>query len=717
MNTWRTDGHSPADFESDYRALFERNPDSIVIVGADGRIQDLNEATLKLAGGLPREQLIGEHFSSFLRGPNLERGYAFFQRALSGETVRYEIDAVANGRDIKIDVTQFPKIVDGAITGLYCIIQDTTARHAAQRRMEMQAQRIRDLYLLATTPEYSDASMMSMLQTGCRLLGMESGALITANPAISVEMRYDVLEFFSGRDEALNALAERVLEQSAPVIGESSGGGAYPSWIGTKFVAAGEIQGALVFFSTNERQHRFEDIDNDTLALMSALAGASLERRRSRTHLRALAYYDSLTGLPNRAYFRDSLREALLDLSGHPNPVAVIVFSLDRFKDVNDSLGLAAGDRLLQTVARCLVETVGKDGFVARMTGDEFGVLVVGERVTTAREFAMDLLEELRRPFAVGSYQHYLTVSAGIASYPNDARDDETLVRNAHLAVREAKETTSGLVVYSYALEERLHARIGQEQHLRAALERGDFELHFQPIMDLRSGEVAAIEALIRWQDPKRGTIYPDQFIPAAESSGLIVELGDFVTAEAARTLARLRHRGTPVRMSINISARQFHQPDLCDRILSQLHKHGVPPSCLEVEITESMTLVNIAGAIDTIRKIKEAGVGISVDDFGTGHSSLNYLRRFAVDEIKIDRTFVAGIGHQPSDETIIKTIIAMGQSLDLCVVAEGVETREQIEFLERAGCERVQGYYVSRPLPVIALEELLSRGTLRKPG
>ncbi len=712
-----------SDLEHDFRALFVGNPNGICALALDGTITDVNEA-IEQIGKVPREQLIGQNFRIFLQGSDLERGWSFFQRALDGETVRYEIvSRRLDGSELPLDVTLFPKHSGREVSGVYAIVQDTTERRSSQRKNDMQAQRVRDLYLLATTPEYTDAHMMSTLQTGCRLLGMESGAIVTFSPAPAIEMRYDTLELFAGQDDALLGLAQTVAEHRRSVVSHSSDvvSQTYRRWIGTKLTVAGETHGVLLFFSLIRRGIDFEEIDRDTLALVATLVGSSLERRRTRAHLRTLAYYDALTGLPNRVFFQDCLRDSLLDARGHAKALAVLYFDLDNFKDINDSLGHAMGDRFLQMVARRLVDAVGENGMVARMGGDEFIVLLSDPRdASDAERVARDLLQLLRRPYILEGYEQHLSASAGISIYPEDARDDEALIRNADMAMYQAKERGGAThFLYTQALQQPLLQRVEQEKQLRRAIKHKQFLLHYQPIVDVRSERIVAVEALLRWEDDERGLVYPDDFIPTAEASGLIVEMGHWVISEAARRLGEWRRKGLGyLDLAINISARQFHQPDLCEFLLAELDRHGVPPSALEIEITESMTLSNVAHAMETVRKLKLIGARISVDDFGTGHSSLNYLRRFEIDEIKIDRSFVAGIGHQLSDETIVKAILAMGQSLGLTIVAEGVETAEQYAFLKAAGCARVQGYYFSRPLGAEAFEQLLqARGTLRRPG
>ncbi|MFN2449859.1 MAG: EAL domain-containing protein [Candidatus Baltobacteraceae bacterium] len=710
------------DLEHDFRALFERNPDAVCLLAPDEAILDANDAAIALAG-VPRDALLGQNFRAFLQGTDLHRGWSFFRRALEGETVRYDIAAHVCGRRITLDVTMFPKHTRGVIAGVYGIMQDTTERRAAQRRNEMQAQRVRDLYLLATTSEYTDAHVMSALQTGCRLLGMESGAIVeSAERGAQVELRYDSLELFGGDDAALLAVAQQVDAHREPVLSHSDAQphAIYRSWIGTKILAGGTTHGVLVFFSIVQRGVEFEEIDHDTLALMSALVGAALERRRTRSHLRTMAYFDSLTGLPNRVFFQDRLRDALIDARGHTKTLAVVFFDLDRFKDINDSLGHAMGDRFLQMVAHRLVDAVGNTGVVARMGGDEFIVLLTDRDADNAETVAAGLLQVIERPYILEGYEQHIGASAGISVYPEDARDDEALIRNADMAMYHAKARGGGAhSLYTRALEEPLRSRVDQEKMLRRAIERGDFRLHYQPVVDAQTQRIVAVEALVRWMDHQRGLMYPDNFIPIAEATGLIVEIGEWVVGEAARSVIEWRRGGlADLRLSVNISPRQFHQRDLCERISAELERHDFPPDALKLEITESMALTNVEHAIGTIRKLKETGIRISVDDFGTGHSSLNYLRRFEIDEIKIDRSFVAGIGHQLSDETIVKAILAMGRSLGLCIVAEGVETAAQYEFLRAAGCERVQGFYFSRPLDGEQFHQLLeTRGTLLAPG
>jgi diguanylate cyclase (GGDEF)-like protein/PAS domain S-box-containing protein len=698
------------DLEHEFRSLFAHNPDGILTVSTDGVILDVNEALLGISRR-PREHVVGQNFRAFLQGIELERGWNFFRRAIEGETVHFEIASTrGDGSELYIECALFPKYAQGLVVGAYCVIKDITERRFVQRKLETQAQRMRDLYLLATIPEYTDAQVMSTLQTGCRMLGLESGAIVESAEELRLDMRYDSLELFAGGDERVLELAKAVLAQKDPVavhVGERGELG-YGTWIGSRVLVGAALHGVLIFFSGTTRDHAFEEVDLDTVALMAALVGSALERRRSRTHLRTLAYYDSLTGLPNRVSFHERVRDALVDQQGYARPLAILFFDLDRFKDINDTLGHAMGDRFLQMVAHRLVRVVGERGVVARMGGDEFIVLLLDVQSRESVDAAAnELLKAIEDPFRLEGYEQFITTSIGVAIAPDDGRDDQTLVKHADIAMYRTKDQGgNGYLFYDSTFEAPLRTRLTEEKQLRRAIERGQFVLHYQPIMDVRTERIVSVEALVRWNHPQRGMVYPDDFIPVAEASGLIMQLGEWVIANSA---AEVRAWPQAVSLAVNISARQFHYPRLCDRLLELITQARFDPRRIEIEITESMALADVAHSIETVQQLKRMGAAIAVDDFGTGHSSLSYLRRFDVDHLKIDRSFVAGIGTEPSDETIVKAIIAMGHSLGLTVVAEGVEDRQQYEFLRAHGCDRIQGYLLSRPIGAKEIRALLA--------
>jgi len=435
------------------------------------------------------------------------------------------------------------------------------------------------------------------------------------------------------------------------------------------------------------------------------------EMRRTRAHMRTLAYYDSLTGLPNRIFFQERLRDALEHAPGQLPCVALLFLDVDRFKDINDTLGHALGDRFLQLIGERLVLLVKNRGIVARLGGDEFVVLAPCAGDGEVHELAEELLATADQPYRIEGYEQFITTSIGISVYPDHGRNDQALIKNADIAMYHAKEQgRNAYFFYDEALEAPIRSRLAQEKQLRLALKRDEFVLQYQPIVQIADGNpIVALEALVRWNHPSEGMLGPDAFIPAAEASGLIVPLGEWVQKTGAVQMREWQKRFGFLVLAINISARQFHQRDLCERLVEIVNSAGLPPQAIEVEITESMALFDAEHAIETIHGLKRIGAQIAIDDFGTGHSSLNYLRRFDADHIKIDRSFVAGIGGPGSDDGIVKAIIAMGHSLGLKIIAEGVEMPEQYEFLRTQGCDLVQGNLFAPPMDPLQLEKLLA--------
>lgn len=433
------------------------------------------------------------------------------------------------------------------------------------------------------------------------------------------------------------------------------------------------------------------------------------EMRRTRAHMRTLAYYDSLTGLPNRIFFQERLRDALEDTTERRGCIALMFLDLDRFKDLNDTLGHALGDRFLQLFGERLVLLVKNRGIVARLGGDEFVVLLTKcSGNEEARDIAAEIIQSAERPYRIDGYEQYVTASIGIAMFPAHGRTDQALIKNADIAMYRAKEQgRNAYFFYDEALEAPIRNRLAQEHDLRRALKNGEFGLQYQPILEAGAGNrVVGVEALVRWNHPSEGLLPPDVFIPAAEASGLIVPLGEWVLRTAAEQMHAWQQRYGPLLLAINMSARQFHQRDLCDRLLTIVTDAGLQPSSIEVEITESMALFDAENALETIRGLKRIGAKIAIDDFGTGHSSLGYLKRLPVDELKIDQAFVVNLGPQGSagmrtDRMIVRSVTALAHALGLQVVAEGVENWQTYELLAALRCNVGQGYYLSRPMPV----------------
>ena len=449
-------------------------------------------------------------------------------------------------------------------------------------------------------------------------------------------------------------------------------------------------------------------------SLVLAYALVSKMRRAVRgaeAHLHFLAHVDPVTNLPNRNQFNDRLGFALEQADRRETAVGMLLLDLDNFKVVNDTLGHDCGDALLKLVADRLVQTLRINDVICRIGGDEF--VIITEPFDDDAEVAgvaRKILAALAAPFAVENHQLYVSASIGVSVYPRDARDARTLTRSADTAMYHAKSRgKNAYEVFNRAMEERAQMRLKVEANLRRALECGELELHYQPQIDLGSGRIVGIEALARWHCAELGTVSPADFIPVAEESGIIVALGRWVLQSACRQSAAWREEGlldTVKHVAVNLSACQTRDSALMDDIKAILAETGLPSGLLELEITEGVLMENVNANLDLLHCFQAAGIHLSIDDFGTGYSSMAYLKRFPIDQLKIDRSFVHDV---PGDgEAIATAIIAMAHSLELTVVAEGVETAGQLEFLRRAGCDVVQGYYLARPMAVPQLTDLL---------
>ncbi|HET8693678.1 MAG TPA: EAL domain-containing protein [Aquabacterium sp.] len=431
------------------------------------------------------------------------------------------------------------------------------------------------------------------------------------------------------------------------------------------------------------------------------------ERREAEQRVEFLAYHDVLTRLPNRDLARDRLTQAIADAHRHGSMVALVFMDLDHFKTINDSLGHAVGDQLLQRVATSLREHVREADTVSRQGGDEF-LLILKDLpdVDTVVPIVSKLLAELCVPVMLAGRELTTSASMGIAMYPHDGQDFETLSQKADTAMYRAK--AEGRNTYRF-FDDRMNQesieRLTLLQELRRALEHKQFVLHYQPQIDLQTRRVVGMEALIRWQHPEKGLIPPNVFIPIAEESGLIVPMGDWVIEEAARQSVALTAQGLPaIPVAVNLSALQFRRGNLEEVVAQALKQSGLSPSLLELELTESVLISDTESVENRLRGLQRMGVTLSIDDFGTGYSSLSYLNRFSVDKLKIDQSFVRDLNRNPDDVGIVRAIIQMASSLGLKTIAEGVETETMAELLTQLGCDEAQGYYFARPMPADAL-------------
>jgi diguanylate cyclase (GGDEF)-like protein len=443
----------------------------------------------------------------------------------------------------------------------------------------------------------------------------------------------------------------------------------------------------------------------------------AIERKRAEERILRIAYYDSLTNLPNRVLFQDRLKQALAYAKRYKRNVAILFLDLDNFKRINDTLEHRLGDLLLKGVAERLAnylrrtDTIARQGInaldntVARLGGDEFTILLTEiNSLQDAAKVAQRILNILAQPFLLDRHEVFITASIGIAIYPSDGEDVDSLLKNADTAMYHAKDQgKNNFQFYKQSMGATAFERLNLENSLRKAMEREEFIVYYQPRMDIRAGKIIGTEALVRWKHPDKGLIPPAEFIPLAEETGIILPIDEWVlktACEQNKAWQRLGFSRTRISVSMNLSGQQFRQENLIKVVAKVLDDSKLDPHYLELEITESVIMKNAETAVTMLHKLKDMGVQLSMDDFGTGYSSFSYLKRFPLDKVKIDRSFIKDISKKDQDAAIVKAIIAMAHTLKLRVIAEGVETEQQLAFLRKQGCDEMQGYLLSPPLP-----------------
>jgi diguanylate cyclase (GGDEF)-like protein/PAS domain S-box-containing protein len=481
----------------------------------------------------------------------------------------------------------------------------------------------------------------------------------------------------------------------------------------------GAVLGAFALYSATVR----EPVEAETrlVDVATYFAGIAIERKLAEDRIQFMANHDVLTGLPNRALLNDRLSQALLYAQRYDRWAAVAFVDLDNFKNINDSLGHNAGDELLRTVASRMVACVRAMDTVARLGGDEFVVLLVD--LPKSADLISATVQKLRTaiaaPIRLEGLELRVTSSLGVANYPGDGADADALIANADAAMYRAKEFgRDNFQFYTPELNAKMREKFLLQEELRNAVARREFVLHYQPQVDLRTGRVFAVEALIRWNRPSAGVVPPLDFIPMAEETGLIVPIGDWVLHEACRQNKAWQDAGLPpVTVCVNVSARQFKEKDLIDRVVDALRESGLDAKYLELELTESLVMQDVETAVTTMKQLQGLGVQLAIDDFGIGYSSLSALKTFPVARLKIDKSFIDGLPADENDKAVASAVIALGQKLNLRVIAEGVETDDQLAFLRENNCDEMQGYLFSRPIPAREIEELLKVRAQPDPG
>lgn len=670
--------------EERYRLLVERMREGLAQAGNDGVLQFVNDRFCEMVG-YEREELVG------IQGDLL---LAYSEDiALMREKIRLRMRHVADQYEVRVrrkdgtiiwlEIGGAP-VVDAAgnVVGSIGVHNDVTERRMAEEALRESEARYR-LMAENSTDMISRTSNRGILlyasDASRRLLGYEPSELVG-------RFFYDFV-FDADRDEVRHLSS--LIHESGP----------------TTFAYRVEKKdGSLVWFETTSRSVR--DVLTGRIREVVGVSRDVTERKRVEEQIEYQAYHDALTGLPNRRLFRDRLTVALAHARRMKHPLAVMFLDLDRFKVVNDTLGHSTGDELLKTVGTRLQASLREEDSIARMGGDEFTILLADLKTTDdSAKIAQKVLDTVAQPLKVDGTELFVTTSIGIALFPSDGDTAEALLANADHAMYRAKDAgRNSYQMFTPAMNNRALERLSLENDLRHALDRGELELHYQPQINIASGRVTGVEALLRWNRPGFGLVGPKDFIPIAEETQLIVPIGEWVLREACRQARDWRSiRPGGFRMAVNLSPRQFQHSDLPHVIASALELSGIAPHDLELEITESLAMQNTTRTIATLQRLREMGVQIAIDDFGTGHSSLNYLRSFPIDSVKIDQEFVQEIEGSEADRAIVSAVIGMARGLRLRVTAEGVETEGQLAFLREQGCEDVQGFLFGEPVPASA--------------
>jgi diguanylate cyclase (GGDEF)-like protein/PAS domain S-box-containing protein len=668
----------------------EQSPSLVIIADSDGNIQYVNPKFTQVTG-YTAEEAIGKTPRILKSGETSPEEYKrLWETITSGGEWRGELhNKKKNGELYWASVTIVPvKDAEGTITHLLGVQEDITERKRAEEALRESEEKYRDLVENMSEVLYAldkDGRITYVSPVVEQLGGYTPSELIGRS----------FTEFIHPDD--LLALVES--------FQRTVSGNLEPSEFRI-FTKSGEIR----WVRTSSRPV----FEGDRIIGLRAVMMDITERKQAEETIKHLAYHDALTNLANRTLFQDRLTVALAQARRKRRMAAVMFLDLDRFKVVNDTVGHALGDRLLQGVAERLTGLVREGDTVARVGGDEFTLLLAEvERAEDMVEVAERVLDTLRQPWVLNGHEFRITASIGIAMFPSDGEDADSLLRNADTAMYRAKDQgRDNYKLYTPKMNARIAERLALENSLRHGLERGEFLVYYQPQVDIASGNIVGMEALVRWQHPERGLVFPAEFIPVAEETGLIVPLGEWVLRSACAQNKAWQAAGfPPMRVAVNLSARQFQQRDLIEVVDEVLKETGLEARWLQLEITEGVAMQDVESNIAVLRELRQMGVQIAIDDFGTGHSSLSYLSRLPIDVVKIDQSFIQDLTTDPNDAAIARSIIVMAHNLKLRVIAEGVETEEQLAFLKKRRCDEMQGYLFSKPAPAEAFEEMLRQG------
>lgn len=701
------------DNEARLRSVVDNTIDGILTVSPSGTILSVNQAVCRIFGH--RESaMIGQHLGLLLPGANEAEGGEGVEAFLQSQPVgmdglgRRTEGQRADGRAFPLDLAISCMAHEGH-TQYIGIVRDLSAQQAAERAIVEAHKQLNEVDEMRRVIVHNAPYAIFVLN--------RQGVIQTVNPAGEILLGFKASELV-GRCSAHQFFDEEQLRERAQLLSMRLGVQVAPievlrhlaeatSSVPTEWVLYRKDGSPLV------AELQVTEINNEFSSLNGYLAMAYdvTSRREAEDQVQHMAMHDALTALPNRNMLQEQLRLNLISAEREQRPMAMMFLDLDRFKKINDTLGHHIGDSVIIEVGRRLREAMRTSDIVARLGGDEFVILLTslgdladGERV------AIKLLELFAEPIRIGPHELRVTPSIGLALYPAHGKDSITLMRHADLAMYQAKSKGRNRVqVYSDQMDAPTVDTLVLENDLYHALDRQELRLHFQPQFDCRSGLITGAEALLRWEHQGR-LVPPSEFIPLAEETGLIVPMGEWVLRQACDTAQRWRESsGWPLRIAVNLSALQLDRPDLIETVSRALRDTGLPPTALELEITESIVVRESLRAADVLAQLRALGVGVAIDDFGVGYSSFAYLRELPVDRFKLDRSFLSSVPQSQGDSRLVAALIAMGHRLEVGIVAEGVETEAQAEFLRDHGCDEVQGYHLGRPMPAAAFAEMLA--------
>ncbi len=664
--------------------------DAVAVTNADGQVEYLNPVAEEMTGwlnGNARDLLISQVCPMILDDTKVAIESPALACLREGHIIAVT-DGVAlkhrRGDSIHIESTTAPiRDETGEIAGVVMVFRDVGAVREAHRDALHEREA-----LLRSVVSSAPVILFAINRSG-RLTFIEGSELEKLGIRRTPDSEQSVYTLFGDTPELRNDVARALRGEAFPSI-----------------------------FQVNDTIYecRYSPLKNRRGEVTSVIGIATdvTERKRVEERLNYLAYFDDLTGLPNRVLFNDRLQQAIGEANRFDHQVAVMFLDLDRFKAINDSLGHELADQLLVQVAHRLRSCVRAVDTVSRRGGDEFTVVIHPvERISDVTKITNKILDSFHKPFVIADREVFVTPSIGVTLFPDDANAIDDLLKNADTAMYHAKEKGRNTYeYYSPRMSAAASERLTIENSLRQAIDRGEMELNYQPQIDCKDGRIVGVEALLRWHHPKLGPVAPARFIPLAEESGLIITIGEWALHRACAQNRAWQDAGFgPIRMAVNLSFRQFRQENLVDSVITTLEKTGLQPQYLELELTEGILAHDIGAVSQTLQALGDHGVGITIDDFGTGYSSLNYLKRFPIDTLKIDRSFISEITSDPDASAITTAIIAMARRLRLKVIAEGMETPEQMSFLRKHDCDLAQGFLVSRPISADGIADLLAAG------